>query len=165
MNKFKFGNVSQPGIYLDETVMRMCYTHRRLLSSLAMYLIQEGKTEQAKKVLEKSEKELPGYNIPHEFQGGSTDMVRAYNLTGQKQKAQELLDQLWKKSTQYLQWYYSLDGMRFDSSQRECMLHLYVLNQLFDQQMQIDEKKAEQKDKQLDMLVKQYHAKGGSFQE
>ena len=165
MNKFKFGNVSQPGIYLDETVMRMCYTHRRLLSSLAMYLIQEGKTEQAKKVLEKSEKELPGYNIPHEFQGGSTDMVRAYSLTGQKQKAQELLDQLWKKSTQYLQWYYSLDGMRFDSSQRECMLHLYVLNQLFDQQMQIDESKAEQKDKQLDMLVKQYHAKGGSFQE
>ena len=55
--------------------------------------------------------------------------------------------------------------MRFDSSQRECMVHLYVLNQLFEQQMQIDESKAEQKDKQLNMLVKQYHAKGGSFQE
>jgi hypothetical protein len=28
---FKFGGVSKPGIYLDETVMRMCCTHRRLL--------------------------------------------------------------------------------------------------------------------------------------
>ena len=47
MNKYKYGNVSQPDIYLDETVTRMCYTHRRLLATLAMSLINEGKTEKA----------------------------------------------------------------------------------------------------------------------
>ena len=46
MNKYKYGNVSQKGIYLDETVTRMCYTHRRLLSTLAMNLINEGKTRE-----------------------------------------------------------------------------------------------------------------------
>ena len=45
MNRFKFGNVKQPGIYLDETVMRMCFTHRRLLSQLAMNLAQEDQPE------------------------------------------------------------------------------------------------------------------------
>ncbi|MBR2292594.1 MAG: tetratricopeptide repeat protein, partial [Prevotella sp.] len=165
MKKFKFGNVSQEGIYLDETVMRMCYTHRRLMSTLALKLAQEGKTKEAQEVLAKCEKELPATNVPHDFQSGSTDMVQAYILTGQNQKAQQLLDQLWKKSSQYLQWYLSLDGMRFDNSQRDCMLHLYIMNQLYDQQTRIDDKKAEQKDKQLETLVNMYHAKGGSFAE
>ena len=165
MKKFKFGNVSQPGIYLDETVMRMCYTHRRLMSTLAMNLIQEGKSEQAKQVLAKCEKELPGYNVPHDFQGGSTDLVRAYILTGQKEKGQKLLDQLWNKSTQYMTWYLSLDGMRFDNSQRDCMVHLYIMNQLYDMQETLDEKIAAKKDKQLESLINLYHAKGGSFAE
>jgi hypothetical protein len=164
MKKFKFGNVSKPGIYLDETVMRMCYTHRRLMATLALNLIQEGKDEQARQVLAKCEKELPSVNVPHDFQGGSTDLVKAYVLTDQEQKAQQLLDLLWKKSTQYMTWYLSLDGMRFDGSQRECMLHLYVMNQLYDMQASIDEKKAAQKDKQLEALINQYHAKGGTFE-
>lgn len=34
MNKFKFGGIDNPNIYIDETVMRMCLTHRRMLSNL-----------------------------------------------------------------------------------------------------------------------------------
>jgi hypothetical protein len=34
--------VSTPGIYLDETVMRMCYTHRQLMVVLASELAAEG---------------------------------------------------------------------------------------------------------------------------
>ena len=165
MKKFKFGNVSQPGIYLDETVMRMCYTHRRLMASLATNLIQEGKKEEAKQVLAKCEKELPAANVPHDFQSGSTDLVRAYIETGQSQKAQQLLDNLWNKSTQYMTWYLSLDGMRFDNSQRDCMLHLYIMNQMLDMQDAIDKQKTALREKQLDALVNQYHAKGGTFQE
>ena len=32
MTRFKFGNLKQKGLYIDETTMRMCYTHRRLLA-------------------------------------------------------------------------------------------------------------------------------------
>ena len=39
MNKFKFGGLETPGLYLDETVMRMCYTHRRLFGELAKNLL------------------------------------------------------------------------------------------------------------------------------
>ena len=164
MNKYKYGNVSQKGIYLDETVTRMCYTHRRLLSTLAMNLINEGKTDKAKAVLDKCEKELPGYNVTHDYASGSIDMARAYNLTGQKEKAQQMVDLLWKKSQQYLQWYCSLDGYRFDGSQRDIQINIIVMNQLVDLQADIDEKKGAEKEQQLDALVKLYYAKGGKFE-
>ena len=164
MNKYKYGNVRQEGIYLDETVTRMCYTHRRLLSTLAMNLIDEGKTDKAKAVLDKCEKELPSYNVPHDYASGSLDLARAYSLTGQKEKAQQLIDRLWKKSQQYMTWYCSLDGYRFEGSQRDCMIQLYVMNQLVDLQTAIDVKKGEQKNQQLDTIVQLYHAKGGRFE-
>jgi hypothetical protein len=165
MNKFKFGGMNQRGIYIDETVMRMCYTHRRLLSQLAINLIQEDKVDKAKKVLEKCEKELPAYNIPHDYQSGSLDLVRAYALTGQTQKAQQLLTQLWHKASQYLQWYCSLDGTWFANSQQDCMLHIYIMQQLLDVQQIVDEKKGAQMEKQFEGYMRLYQSLGGSFGE
>ena len=165
MNKYKYGGIDKPGIYLDETVMRMCYTHRRLMSLLATNLLDEGKTDKVKAVLDKAEKEIPAYNVPHDYQSGSLDLARAYAGTGQDNKAQELIDLLWKKSSQYIQWYCSLDGSRFASSQRECMINLYILNQLLNLQDQVDAKKSEQKEKQLQKLSEIYYSKGGSFSE
>ena len=47
MTRFKFGNLKQKGLYIDETTMRMCYTHRRLLGQTALQLIAEGKKQKA----------------------------------------------------------------------------------------------------------------------
>ncbi|MBP5799805.1 MAG: DUF2723 domain-containing protein [Prevotella sp.] len=165
MNKYKYGGLSKPGIYLDETVMRMCYTHRRLMSQLATNLLEEGQTDKVKAVLDKAEKEIPAYNVPHDYQSGSLDLARAYAATGQNKKAQELLDQLWKKSAQYLQWYCSLDATRFASSQRECMIQLYIMNQLLNLQDEVDKSKSDQKENLLQSLSEIYYSKGGSFKE
>ena len=164
MHKFKFGGIDKPGVYLDETVMRMCFTHRRLLSQLALNLVQEGDTVRAKQVLDKAEKEIPNYNVNHDYQSGSLDLVRAYALTGQDQKAQSLLDELWKKSCQYLQWYCSLDDMRFSSSERECMLHIYIMQQMLDVQDVISQEEADKKEKQLEGYMRLYQSKGGSWE-
>ena len=43
MNKFKFGGIDNPDIYLDETVLRMCDTHRRLFVQLASQLIKKAR--------------------------------------------------------------------------------------------------------------------------
>lgn len=43
MNKFKFGGIDKPGIYIDENTMRMCYTHRRIFAQLITQLMKEGK--------------------------------------------------------------------------------------------------------------------------
>ena len=165
MNKYKFGGIDKPGIYLDETVMRMCYTHRRLMSLLVTYLLEEGKTDKAKNVLDKAEKVIPAYNVPHDYQSGSLDLARGYQETGQNKKAQELLDQLWKKSCQYMQWYCSLDGIRFANSQRDCMIHMYIMNQMLNLQDKIDPKKTEKMEKQLQGISELYYTKGGRFEE
>jgi len=165
MNKFKFGGVDKPGIYLDETVMRMCYTHRRLLSLLAMNLIQEGKEKQAKAVLDKTEKALPTYNIPHDYQSGSLDLARAYALTDQAQKAQQVIEDLWRKSAEYALWYCSLSNDRFAMSQQDCMVHMYILNQILNIQSAVDEKKAKEKEKQFETISKLYQSKGGVYGE
>ena len=163
MNKFKFGGVEVPGIYLDETVTRMCYTHRRLMATLALNLIQEDQIEKAKQVLDKCEKSLPDYNIPHDFQSGSLDLARGYALTGQNKKAQQLIDNLWKKAGQYLKWYCSLDGSRFEMSQQDSIIHLYIMQRILEIQELVDEKKAETMNQQLQSYMSLYESKGGSY--
>ena len=165
MNKFKFGGVDKAGIYLDETVMRMCYTHRRLLSLWAMNLVQEGKDKQAKAVLAKAEKALPSYNIPHDYQSGSLDLAKAYALTGQPKKAQQIIDNLWKKSTEYMLWYCSLSTDRFAMSQQECMVHMYILNQILNLESVVDEKQAKEKEAQFKAIGNLYETKGGTYGE
>ena len=59
MHKFKFGGIDNPDIYLDETVLRMCDTHRRLFVQLASQLIREGKKDKALEVLNYCEKVIP----------------------------------------------------------------------------------------------------------
>ena len=52
MNKFKFGGIDKPGIYIDENTMRMCYTHRRIFAQLITQLMKEGKKDKALAALE-----------------------------------------------------------------------------------------------------------------
>ena len=164
MNKFKFGGVDQPGIYLDETVLRMCYTHRRLFAQLAMNLIKEEKIDKAKQVLAKCEQVLPASNVPHDFQSGSLDLARVYALTEQPQKAQQLLGLLWKKAGQYLQWYCSLNSTWFVNSEQDCMVQVYIMQQILDVESLIDEKKATEMEKQFDAYMRLYQSKGGRFE-
>lgn len=49
MNRFRFGGLSRKGLYIDQTVMRMCYTHRRLMAQLAMALLRKGDKARAQK--------------------------------------------------------------------------------------------------------------------
>ena len=161
--RYKFGNVKQPGIYLDETVTRMCYTHRRLMSQLAIHLVGEGQNDKAKEVLALIEKEIPTYNVPADFASGSLDIARAYNSVGQKDKAKATLDELWKKSTQYLRWYCSLDASRFAGSQRECQMHFYILQMLEQLAEEIDEKSVDKYAKDLESVFRLFQSKGGNL--
>ena len=163
MNRYKFGGLSAKGLYIDETVMRMCYTHRNLMSNLAIQLISEHKNDSALKVLQKIEKEIPAYNVPHNFRSGSLDMAQAYALLGQKAKAEEIINDLWKTSGQYLDWYLTLDGNRFSQSQNECITQLYVLQRLMKISETVDKKLNEKLSNQLAGYFDRYTGKGGNL--
>ena len=110
MTRYKFGGLKTKGLYIDETVMRMCYTHRRLFAQLAKQLIMEHKDKQALAVLNKCLAEIPAYNVPNNYVSGSLDLAECYAILGQKAKAKELFNDVWNNSAQYMNWYLSLDS-------------------------------------------------------
>ena len=163
MNNFKFGGVNTPGIYLDETVMRMCYTHRRLMVQLATNLIAEGDTVKAAEVLDRAELELPGENVPHDFQCSSIEMAQDYADVGNKEKALELIEKLWTKSAQYCQYYLTFSGANFRNSEQKVRLHLYLMQSMVNVLESIDEELSEQYVSELYNYMDIFQKKGGKL--
>ncbi len=107
MNKFRFGGLDTPGIYLDETVLRMCYTHRRIFAQAGMELLREGKNDKAKNLMEKAEVSIPATTVPHNWQSGSLDIARTWLALGQKQKGVDIALDVAQTASEYLDWYFS----------------------------------------------------------
>ena len=163
MTRFKFGGVAQKGLYLDETVMRMCYTHRRLFGTLITHLLTEGKKDKAKKALEYSEKVLPTYNLPMNYMGGGLDFINAYYVLGMKKKAQDVTNSMWKTCVQYMNWYLSLKQSRFNASQRECMINLYIMQQLVEIVAIHDKALYKKMSIEMTQIVNAYENRGGQL--
>ena len=162
MNRFKWGGLDKPGLYIDETVMRMCYTHRHLLAQLAMQLIAEGQNVKAEKVLRKAEKVLPEYNVPYTFMSGAADMARAYALIGKKADAARILNKVWADAKSYADYYLQLTGSRFMMSQNDVLRQLYIMQNIADITQACDHSLADQRLKTVNALYAVYQAKGGA---
>lgn len=164
MNRYRYGGMNTPGIYIDETVLRMCYTHRRLFARLALALISEGKNDKALKVLEKCNKELPDYNIPMEYMSGGNDIAKAYALLGQKAKAKEILNKVWTIASQYATWYLGLDGKDFEMSQNDILTQLYIMKEVLNVSDIVDPSLAKKQEAILNNYMNLYQSKGGQLQ-
>lgn len=161
MNRYRYGGLKTKGLYLDETIMRMCNTHRRLFGMLALHLIAENKKDKALKVLQKAEKEIPAYNVPLNYMSGGADIAKAYALLGQKQKALDAINAAWKEACQYETYYLSLDGTKFAISQRDCMIQLSIMSQLSEITKMVDKNLAAKQKTQVDNYYRVYIGKGG----
>ena len=161
MTRFKYGGIDKKGIYLDETVMRMCYTHRRLFAQLALSLVAEKKLDKAKKVLAYAEKMIPAYNVPRDYLSGSLDMAKAFAFVGDKAKAGEITKDVFKNAHQYMVWYNSLTGSRFTQAQQDCMMHIYVMSMCIDNASMFDKALADKLEAQFKADLAVYQGKGG----
>ena len=67
MNKFRWGGLEKPGLYIDETVMRQCKIYRQFVfTDLAYNLFVEEKHEEAIQVLDKCIEVFPEVNFPYD---------------------------------------------------------------------------------------------------
>ena len=160
MNKFKFGGIEKPGIYIDENVMRMCYTHRRIFTQLVGQLIKEGKKDKALAALDYAEKMIPSYNVPYDWANGAFQMAEAYYQLGQNEKANKIIDELANKSLEYMIWYLSLTDYQLSIASENFMYNAGLL----DAEVRLMEKyKSEELAKhyseQLDQLYNEYVAR------
>ena len=165
MNRFKFGNLKQKGLYVDETTMRMCYTHRRLLAQTALALIAEHKDKKAIDILKKADVEIPYYNVPVDYMSGGLDMARGWLLTGQKAKGEEYLKKVWTNATQYLNYYLSLNADRFAQAQSDCIRQIMIMQSAAEVAGMVSPKLEAQYAKQLNALYTLYHGRGGRMPE
>lgn len=67
MEEFRWGNMNDPKVYLDETNLRMSYNFRSTFIRVADKLRQEGQRDKALKLLDKLEELLPDHIVPYDF--------------------------------------------------------------------------------------------------
>ena len=127
MTRFTFGGIDKPGIYLDETVMRMCGTHRRIFAQLASRLVQEDKLDKAAKVVAKAEQAIPPSSVPHSYASGSLELARVWNTIGGNKEACDIAYPVAAQAAEYLDWYLSLPDKMLLINEREWMYYLYQM--------------------------------------
>ena len=165
MERFRYGGLSVPGLYIDETVMRMCYTHRRLFATLALHLISEGHKDLAKKALAKAMKEIPTYNVPMNYMSGGTDLAKAYALVGDKADALKCINAVYENAKEYVEYYLSLQGIRFQQSANDIMVQFSIMNQTAEVTKLVDAKLAAKQAGEMQRFYQRYVGQGGQVQQ
>ena len=122
MNRFKWGGVkNSKDYYADETVRRMIYTHRNLISMLVQIMFNEKQPdEKILSVLDKWYEEFPGETIAYDaIRDNSTSIAAAYKIihdrTSDKEKATELQEKytaiasaIARDQFEHIKWYNGL---------------------------------------------------------
>ena len=122
MNRFKWGEVkNNKDYYADETIRRMIYTHRNLISMLVQIMMNNGQSDdKILAVLDKWYEEFPGDIIPYDaVRDNSTSIAAAYKIiydrTTDKTKAAELREKytgiassIANNQVEYIRWYNGL---------------------------------------------------------
>lgn len=130
VNKFKWGGVENPDVYMDETARRMYTASRMYFSVLAQELIKENKNNRALQVLDYCQKVIPDASIPYDFPDGSYRMAESYYQLGEMEKADTVLNKLAEKSVEYSTWYLSMNNYQWQAVANQYMTHLYILNEI-----------------------------------
>ena len=126
MKRFKYGNVAMPGIFLDETNLRMAQTHRRMFSILVERLLNEGKKDKALAALRMCEKVLPEATVPYEY--ADVDLATLWFHAGDKANAARVAKEVARQNWQYLNWANTLPqetAYAYANSCTKTVLYLY----------------------------------------
>ena len=126
MTRFKYGNVAMPGIFLDETNLRMAQTHRRMFSILIERLLNEGKKDKALAALRMCEKVLPEATVPYEY--ADVDLATLWFHAGDKANAARVAKEVARQNWQYLNWANTLPqetAYAYANSCTKTFLYLY----------------------------------------
>jgi len=113
MFKFKYGNINDPHVYLDETTLNACQTHRAMFVYLIGALIDKGETARAKKALDYCNKMIPGATVRHSY--SSLQLAIYYYKLNESVKGNVIMDALAKDCVENLGWYLSLDKNQIQS--------------------------------------------------
>jgi hypothetical protein len=128
MEIFKWGNINDPGVYLDETNLRMVSNMRSSFARLSGSLLDEGKRESAILVLDKAMELMPHESVPYNY--FIVPIVTSYYLAGEKAKATALAKEKAGLLKKELNYYVALDSNKRDYVEFEMQRALRVFHEL-----------------------------------
>ncbi|MEX6686159.1 DUF2723 domain-containing protein [Danxiaibacter flavus] len=126
MNKFGFGNASHPNVYFDEENRRQLSIIRRADAELSLNLFFEGKKEEARRVVQYTDKMIPDTNMPYGMVSRGNDhnrvsmmMLEACYRAEDNVLADKIYDSVKRDLDQQIRYYDSLDGNMADAMEYE----------------------------------------------
>jgi tetratricopeptide (TPR) repeat protein len=107
MNKFKWGNMNDPKVYIDENNMRMMTNVTNSFNRLATTLIDEGKKDSAIAVIDRCLELIPLNIAPPGY--FTIELAGNYFRAGETEKGKQVLEQVFNSFNDDLSYYFSLD--------------------------------------------------------
>lgn len=148
MNKFKWGNINDPSIYLSEDNTRLSMSFRNTFAKLAHALIDEGKKDSAMAVLAKEQEVFPHKIIPHNYY--SIGLAEAYyriNTPASLAKGDEILNNVYNVCEPELKYCFRFSKSDLPAADRKIQENLSVLNRLVQVATSFKRTQIEQKSK------------------
>jgi tetratricopeptide (TPR) repeat protein len=128
MNKFKWGNINSKKVYLDEQNQRLVLSYRNLFNRLADALIQEGKKDSARKVMDYCMSVFPD-EVSH-YDYFVIGFAEGYYKTGDAQKADKICEHILQLMEQNMNYLYSFPTAELKSLDNSLRENLMVLQRL-----------------------------------
>ena len=110
MEKFKFGNMEQENVYLDETILRQTKNFRNIFYRLSESLLAENKKDSAIKVLDYCLKITPNNKVQYDV--FVVRIVEGYYNAGEVEKANKLAKELMQIHSEKVKYFNSFKGKR-----------------------------------------------------
>ena len=129
MNKYEWGNLEQPDLYVDENSIRMVRTFRLIFGRLAQELVAEGDSARAEEVADPCLQVLPEYNIPYDFYS-INDFADVYHRIGNIEKANDLYNKLAGISMRNLNWFSRLNNKQYVTILEDVRRDLYYMQHI-----------------------------------
>ncbi len=107
MNKFVWGNIQDPTIYLDENNRRMCRTQRMMFVTLIDELLQQNDTVRALKATEYCDQTIPSVNVPYDYT--ALTLAQTYYICDKPAEGSRIVGDILSQNDDYLQWVFTLD--------------------------------------------------------
>jgi tetratricopeptide (TPR) repeat protein len=130
MNKFEYGNMNDPDVYIDENNARMMTNIRNSFNRLAYTLISEGKKDSAIAVIDRCFELIPNEIVQYEY--FALELAESYFNAGASEKGKEIVEKAFDIYNNELSYFLSLDNkfVQTPSINEEMQRNFYYMQKM-----------------------------------
>jgi len=128
MDKFKWGNMNNPKVYIDENNSRMMMNIRNTFNRLAETLVAEGQNDKATRVLDRCVELIPHKVVPYNY--FSMMMAETYFKAGQPEKGKEIINTIMTDYKEQMDYFFKLNKPMRASVDDEIQRILYFMREM-----------------------------------